>query len=221
MENQPNPQPEETQVSVMRPTWVSLADDLETWHETLAFIELQLESCSLEERTQLLEEKREVEAGLQKTASALRGKTDSTAAVIRKATADIAFLKDEEQRIYRKRKAAERALDWLKSYVLEVMRRNEWGQIKTATNTLAERKNGGLVPLIIDNEALISEQYRRVTISIPFFIWKIWREWDAIKEFVPVGEISINNAAIRGTLEDGGTVTGARLGERSTHLRVL
>lgn len=199
---------EQQQVAVKRPSFWSLADDLEAYQETLAMVETDAE------RTEIL-------AKIQEIGSELLKKTDSLAGVIRRMNADIAEQKAERDRYAAKARASEAALEWLRDYAVRTMVEHGHRVLKTPHNTVRVQGNGGLKPLNIQPD-LVPDEYRYVTVRMSKTQW----EWlagtpDVMKPWAEILSDEPNAGIIRIALECGKEVPGCSLGERGSHLRVL
>ncbi len=149
---------EET-VAVQRPTFESIADDLEAYQETLLMLEAETANYTdLESRNAAIDEHAEVLVHIEHLSAALVKKTDDLACVLRRLKSDSTFLKSEEERLRQRRKANEAALEGLKSYTQATMERHGYKHLKTAKNTIAIRGNGGLAPLVISQPDLVPDE---------------------------------------------------------------
>ncbi len=143
-------------VAVQRPTFESIADDLEAYQESLAMIEAEIATekddgardAAIDERVSCLRD-------IERISEALVKKTDDLASVLRRMKADSTFLKSEETRLHARRKAVDEALDRLKGYTQSTMERHAWKHLKTAKNTITIRGNGGVQPLVISQPDLV------------------------------------------------------------------
>lgn len=91
---------------------------------------------------------------IQDTLEAVMGefeeKADNIAKMLRCMKADEEALKEEEARLYTRRKSLEGRQDFLKGYLMENMRYIDKKKFKTALFSFSIQKNGGKEPLIID-----------------------------------------------------------------------
>ncbi len=146
-------------VAVQRPTFESIADDLEAYQESLAMIEAEIATekddgardAAIDERVSCLRD-------IERISEALVKKTDDLASVLRRMKADSTFLKSEETRLHARRKAVDESLDRLKGYTQSTMERHGWKHLKTAKNTIAIRGNGGVQPLVISQPDLLPDE---------------------------------------------------------------
>lgn len=77
-------------------------------------------------------------------------KADGYAKILLGIKADIEALKEEEQRLYLRRKQLEQRSQWLKDNLEANMREMDKTKFKTALFSFNIQKNGGLQPLVID-----------------------------------------------------------------------
>ena len=82
-------------------------------------------------------------------------KADAYARIVRNLEADVKAYKDEEQRFYQKRKAAEHAIDRLKNNLYTAMVAMGKTKIDNDLFKIAIQKNGGALPVILD----VDEEY--------------------------------------------------------------
>jgi Siphovirus Gp157 len=168
-------QPSE-EVSVTRPSFWQIADDLAAYTETLLMVEAEIETeANVEPRSdtlQCLDEQRvEVLASIDRLGAELATKTDSIAGVLRRLDSDAAMQREEAERMAAKAKASERAAAWLKEYVIKTMDEHGWKHLKTPRNTLAIRGNGGVQPLVIDDPEKIPDAQCYVEGKIQADFW--------------------------------------------------
>ena len=209
--------PEATQeVAVKRPSFWSIADDLEAYQETLVLLTAQLAEPLLdEERSIMIADHAEVKSNIERLSAELLTKTDALAGVIRRMDADTAWLKAEETRLHDKRKSVEAAESWLKEYAVRTMVEHGIKQLKTTENTISVRGNGGLQPLVVV-ESAVGADFKTATISLPAI------DWDDLMIQYPEAKlisVSPNNTKIRAALATG-EVAGAKLEARGSHLRL-
>jgi hypothetical protein len=100
-----------------------------------------------------------LDAYLEELATQEAEKIDAYGYVLRQQVARIQFLKDEEKRVQNRRKAAENALDRMKSRMLHVMTANGLRKVSGATTTISLRKSASVV---VDDVSLLSEQFVRI-----------------------------------------------------------
>lgn len=128
-------------------------------------------------------------------------KAENMAALIAEYTATIEGCKAEIARLTGKAARAENAIASIKNYLKAVMNMTGKKKLKAGTWTISIAKNGGKAPII----------------------WKIIPEdidLEAIPEKYVRRSAQLNTAAIRETLEDGGFLSFAELGERGDSLRI-
>ena len=126
-----------------------------------------------------------LEAYLDELATQEAEKVDAYGYVLRQQTARIQFLKDEEKRVQNRRRAAENALDRMKSHMLHVMQSNGLRKVSGATTTISLRKS---VSVAVDDLSVLGDQFVRVkTITEP--------DKTAIKEAI-VGGASVPGARL-------------------------
>lgn len=104
-----------------------------------------------------------LEAYLDELATQEAEKVDAYGYVLRQQTARIQFLKDEEKRVQNRRRAAENALDRMKSHMLHVMQSNGLRKVSGATTTISLRKS---VSVVVDNVDLLPKQYLRAKMVV-------------------------------------------------------
>lgn len=147
-----------------RETFLSICDDLTAYYETRDLLEAQRpDETALWDKAQVddVEEWSQSIAAvgrhIEEIGAALAGKTDSAAGVIRRMEAETKIDRDESRRLAARADRGERAIKWLKGYLLESMRSRGLKHIKTALNTLAITKNGGVAPLVISNPTILPD----------------------------------------------------------------
>ncbi len=218
------------QVAPVKPrTFAELADDLSAYQETLELVEVKLaQPQSIDGIFDLTDERREIINHLERIGKELSTKTDACAGVIRRLDADRDEIIAEIKRLTAKRKAAERASDWLKGYILSTMKQTGLQRLKTATNTITVAKNGGRQALTIPYPELVPDDlcwFRMANLSHGNY-------QDLVTALSTSGMITLrevvlqyseripNNEAIRAKIEAGETVPGAKLEPRSERLDV-
>jgi hypothetical protein len=80
----------------------------------------------------------------------IEDKADNYAKIIRKISADIEAIKEEEKRLSARRKSLESHKEWLMNSLEANMRECGKTKFKTALFSFNIQKNGGLEPLVID-----------------------------------------------------------------------
>lgn len=139
------------EITVTRPSFWALADDLAAYTETLAMIEADLQHPHDPTEIEILRKDEEMcRADIERIGAELATKTDSFAGVIRRLQSDAAIQREESDRMAARAKASERAEQWLRDYGMRVMDEHGWKHLKTVANTIAIRGNGGVQPLVID-----------------------------------------------------------------------
>ncbi len=209
------------QVQAKKRTFAEIADDLSAYQETLELVEAKI-GASLGELAYdnsegsptkpLLAERDELKAHLERIGKELSTKTDACAGVIRRLDSDIDDIKSEKARLTAKQKAAEKALEWLKSYILSSMQQNSLTRLKTPLNTISIVKNGGKQALSVPHPELVPDELCEVSVRMGAGTWKAARklmadEWygmDTPKLLIGMDntlERIPNNEAIRAELE--------------------
>lgn len=146
-----------------------ICDDLQTHFETLELVRLQLaEPLPDDERADLEKARGELEAKLNEIGAQLATKTDAVAAVLRRIAAEQKFIKEEEARLHARRESFERAEDWLRAYVLNVMQKSGLKQLNTPMNTLYIRPSDGVV---IDDAEKVPALYKKAEVKLPLTLW--------------------------------------------------
>ena len=139
------------EITVTRPSFWALADDLAAYTETLAMIEADLQQPHDPTEIETLRRDEDLcRADIARLGEALVKKTDNLAGVIRRLQSDAAIQREEAERMAARAKASERAEQWLKDYAIRVMDEHGWKHLKTVANTISIRGNGGVQPLVID-----------------------------------------------------------------------
>jgi hypothetical protein len=203
-------------------TLAQIVDDVQTYTDTIEIVEanrdkLLKESAPSEhqfEIQQLNDDIAQLLARRDAIGMALADKTDAIAAVLRRMEAEEQLIKSEEARLHGRRKTLESAGKWLRGYVLSVMQRNGVKQLKTTTNTLFPR---GSEAVVILDEAKVPPQYKRVTVTIPLWLWQQVQMWStdipsanaAVKLVRPVEDIPLT--PIKQAIKAGEDVPGADL----------
>lgn len=147
----------------------AVADDLSCYFDTLEGVDAQLESSLPDDERLALERDRdEIRTKLDCLGKELGTKTDSVAGVLRRIAVEQELVKAEEVRLHARRKSFERAEDWLRKYVLSVMRQNGIDKLKSPTNTLYIGRSDGVI--ITDADAIPSS-YQNAEIKLPMDLW--------------------------------------------------
>ncbi len=206
----------EQTVAVQRPTFESIADDLECYQETLLMLDACIATGAPEDQATATLERVECLADIDRLSEALVKKTDDLACVMRRLQSDAKLLKSEEVRLRDRRKAAEESLERLKGYTQRVMNENGWKHLKTTKNTVALRGNGGVHPLSITDASLIPDELCTWQLDgITPAQWKSLLDAAGV-EYVAGVKLSRapSNYLIRASLAAGESVPGAHLEER-------
>ena len=122
-------------------------------------------------------------------------KAENYAIVIKELQAEAEKLKKEEERLKRRRQTIENNINTMKLNLQEAMVLTDKRKIKTEHFTIGIQKNGGALPVHIDNEDALPERFKVYT-------WKPDTE------------------QLRNYLEIMGTQSFAHLGERGESLRI-
>lgn len=146
-----------------------LADDLQTYTQTLELLEAQLaEPLPDDERGDIEKARAEVLASIQGIGAALANKTDAVAAVLRRLGSEQLNLGEERNRLKKREDAVERAEKWLRDYVVSVMKQNGVKQLKTTNNTLFIR---GSEAVEITDVERVPELYQNAEVKLPLWLW--------------------------------------------------
>lgn len=124
-------------------------------------------------------------------------KIDNYAALIRTCETRAAARAEEAARMKKLAQDDDSLATRLRSAVMQAMKETGQPKVQTTRFSLSIVKNGGVIPIIINNEAELPEQFR-----------------------IPIVTISIDKVSIRAALEAGEEVEGAILGERGTRLNL-
>ena len=190
-------------------TLYAICDDLQCWFDTLEMVESQLaESLPDEERPGVERQRDEIRTSLDRLGAELSKKTDNVAGVLRRIATEQEMVKTEEQRLHARRKAFERAEEWLRRYVLSVMKQNGIEKLKTPTNTLYIRASDGVV---ITDAGAVPDSYKTVAVKLPMSAWRIVED-DVRRETdnVRVDE-SVSLSEIKKVIKGGAEIPGADL----------
>lgn len=109
----------------------------------------------------------------------------------------------------------------IKAMVLEVMQ--EFGEKKLPGRlfTITRQGNGGLSPLLIAQPDLIPDRLKMVMVKMSLDAWQHMRKFfEGAQVACEVSAPEPNGSAIRGILERGEGVPGARIGDRGEHVRI-
>lgn len=123
-------------------------------------------------------------------------KIENYCKVIKQMEADGKAIKDEEARLYERRKRIENRVEWMKANIMTAM--NATGKKKAGGTlfTASVRNKGGKLPLILDCDES----------DVPFEFQKV--------------KIMANNEAIRDALDAGRELEFAHYGERGQTLNI-
>jgi hypothetical protein len=203
------------EVSVRRPSFWSLADDLEAYHETLAMVDAEIGAktdatgrpLTPDELKMIEADRAEILGMIEQLGAQLLKKTDSLAGVIRRMNADIAEQKDERDRMADKARATEAALKWLKDYAVRTMQEHGMKTLKTTINTISVCGNGSVRPLVIGDTSHIPLPLMRVEGWVRADLWELALELVRTKteRGTRINDFNVtlvpDNAAIRKALE--------------------
>lgn len=137
----------------------------------------------------------EIDEQLQKIQLAIEEKVSDGIAVIQelKGTADV--MKSEIDRLTQRKKAIESRIERIKDYYLSELSAMDKKKIVTARGTMTIAKCGGKKPMRIDDENLIPQDFKVI-------------------------RYEVDKEALRNALEKGEEISGARLEERGTYLKI-
>lgn len=141
----------------------------------------------------------EIESALADHIGALQeafdAKADDYAALIRLCDARAQARSEEARRLLSLADADMVLAQRLREGLLRTMQAIGREKVETARSRIAVRRNGGAVPIVIEDESAIPSDFQ-----------------------IPKVAMTIDRTAIRDVLERGGVVNGARLGERGVRL---
>ncbi len=161
-----SPEPATATVSAPKRTFAEIADDLSAYQETLELVESQIVTGGISGFDDpLVINRQELQGHLERIGKELVTKTDACAGVIRRLDSDIDDIKSEKARLTAKQKVAEKALDWLKGYILSSMRENSLTRLKTPLNTISIVKNGGKQSLSVPHPELVPDELCSYTLK--------------------------------------------------------
>ena len=131
---------------------------------------------------------------LESIESEIEDKADDYAIIIKELIADSKACKEEKQRLEKRQKMFENRAEMLKDRLYEVMKELGKNSLKTAKFTFSICKNGGLAPLVVDEDYTnIPQKYLKV---------------------------EPDNKKIREALDNGAKITFAHYDERGEGLRI-
>lgn len=146
-------------VLVPRPTFESIADDLGAYQETLAMIEAEIATEKDDSaRDAAIDERVDCLRNIERLHGELMQKADDLAHVFRRLERDLKEQTADAKRITARAKVTKETLDRLKAYTQTTMEKRGWKHLKTALNTIAIKKNGGIEPLVISQPELIPDE---------------------------------------------------------------
>src|SRR5689334_5407783 len=155
--------PTAAEVAKRSRTLFDICDDLCTFFDSL-------ELCTTDA------ERAEVQAMIDRAGAEIMAKADRTAGVLRRMDAEIELCAKEEERLTARRIRIEQGRDWLKRYVLNVMRDKGLGKIKGDTVTLRVQPNGGKLPVVIDDPEQVPDELCWMEGRIKADLWRLmWR----------------------------------------------
>ena len=128
---------------------------------------------------------------------AFDAKADDYAALIRTAETRAAARNEESERMRKLAQDDEALATRLRNALMEAMKRTNRTKVQTARFKLSVQNNGGKIPVIINDESALPEEFR-----------------------VPKVTTVIDKESLREKLESGATVPGATLGERGQRLNL-
>jgi len=128
---------------------------------------------------------------------AFDAKADDYAALIRTAETRAAARNEESERMRKLAQDDETLATRLRNALMEAMKRTNRTKVQTARFKLSVQNNGGKIPVIINDESALPEEFR-----------------------VPKVTTVIDKESLREKLESGATVPGATLGERGQRLNL-
>lgn len=121
-------------------------------------------------------------------------KADNYAKIIRSVDGDIGKIDAEIKRLQERKLSFANRRDWLKKCLENMMRATGRTKFKTALFSFGIQKNGGVLPLVLDPDKPVPDEWRKP------------------------GEA--DTGKIREYLQGGGTLDFATLGERGESLRI-
>lgn len=208
-----------TEIQQTQNTLWSICDDLSTFFESREMVLAQM-GQSLPDPAEdkawtatLQDQLAEIDENLKRLGAELTTKTDNLAGVLRRMSTEQDALKDEQERIYARRKTFERAEKWLRDYTVSVMQQQGLKQLKTQNNTFFLRQSDAAV---VEDASKLPEAYKNVTVKMPAWLWRFLcetarasgsefaKQIDALR----VAE-DISLSAIKSAIKSGVQVDGA------------
>jgi hypothetical protein len=148
-------------------TYRALADDVFALRESVELLTLRIaEEKDPQEINRLQNEYLSAQGELRAKSLAMAKKADAVAYVIRSLKAIETECRQEESRLYRRRKAAMAAVEQVQQYVVDVALETGANSVKTTLNTLTVCRNGGAQSVEITSESLVPDELCRWTGSI-------------------------------------------------------
>jgi hypothetical protein len=199
--------------------------DVSLWHidETLAqLLSYQAERLADTQEPPDEEERATLESEVRKYLEALPAKVDGVAAVLLHMRSRRESIKSEVDRLKALAASVEADEARLKAYVAEILERQplpKKGPRKLVGSTAELRLvgNGGISPLVIDDEAMIPNEYRTATVTLPY------TDWSVMEPLFPEGArctVAVSNTAVRKGIEEYGGVPGAHIGDRGSRVEI-
>ena len=162
-----------------------------------------------------------VDGQIRKYLEALPTKIDGVAAVLLHRQRRQENLASEIKRLTAALEVAKAEEVRLKDYIAAVLEKQPMPKkgprkLVGQTSELRLVQNGGLAPLLIDDETMIPNEYRVATVTLPYDIWFAW------KTMLPVTKctVAVSNTAVRKGIEEHGGVPGAHIGDRGQRVEV-
>ena len=131
---------------------------------------------------------------LESIESMLEDKADNIACIIKNIDAEAEAIKAEEQKLAERRKAKEKQIDRLKTYLADTLLANSINKIETPRNKLTFRKSASVV--IEDEERFVE--------------WALQNN----DEYLTYQSPKINRSAIKDAIANGIEVAGATIGSK-------
>ena len=206
----------ENALAVQDRTLYAISDDLTAWWESREMVAAQLaEPTEDAERAALTANLAEIDGHLDSLGAELAAKTDNIAGVLRRMRTEQERLATEQDRIHGRLKTFERAEEWLRAYVLKVMRQRGLKHLKTESNTLFIRPSDSVA---VEDPQLVPADYKNVTVKMPAWLWRCLVELaepaehhirEGIKTVRAAENVSLS--AIKKAIKSGVDVPGADL----------
>lgn len=206
------------EVAAQNRTFYDIADTLAAYHETLAMMDAEA-TTPPNPSERLAADREEVLIAIEALGVQLLQKAENIVGVITRQKAELALLKEEEERIHGRRLAVEKANAWLKEYVIRAMGQMGTTLMRTPKATLRIQGNGGIEPLEITGP--VDPEYLDIDVRMRLDHYQGIRDHladidvDILREGIP----EPNQQRIREALAAGEEVENARLVARGVHLR--